>query len=64
MYAVQFVGKGALPEGHTWALAQCGREDYYLFIDESQMTETMLEEAWAAYRLAATGRLPRQRVPA
>jgi hypothetical protein len=64
MHAVHFVERGALPEGHLWALARCGRNEYYLFVDRSEITEEALEEAWAAYRRVSAGPLPRQRVPA
>ena len=60
-YEVRFVE--ALPEGHDFALVKV-RRDWVLFLERTRVTERTLEEAWAAYRLAATGPLPRQRVPA
>ena len=61
MYKVRFVED--LPGGHEFALMR-DRRDWYLILDRQRVTERTLEEAWAAYRLAASGPLPRQRVPA
>lgn len=63
MYAVRFVRKDVMPEGHDWVLVKDGR-DYYAIFDRECVSQRTIEEAWAAYRLASSGHLPRQRVPA
>lgn len=50
MYSVKFVADEALPSGHKWALARDGEGNYYVFIKQSCVSPSVLEQAWAAFR--------------
>ena len=55
MYGVRFVGEHELPKGRDWLMVRrrdTGRT--HLLVKESAVSEEVLEEAWAGYRLLLT----------
>lgn len=60
-YVLRFVHDAALPEDCDYAVSQEGG-DIFAFIKRGGASDTVLAEAWAAYRkLAEAPRVPTQR---